>query len=212
VTNHTHSQKAWLRQGVVPTALKVDLMPAETYLEEKSARGRVTSLTAFSRTRALPPIHLYVSESLRAAVDFFYAGLDLDRTFGPGPPGPARRFETVLKTQYFEFAQVVRTTVAEAGSDLVSRVRKIRSRYDGRAAVYQFWVDLSHPGAPEAVLVLQKAAFFLGGVVPLWNGGDALLLQKTLQTPDWGTMQVVGEKAQAMLDRVREDWGRAAAV
>jgi hypothetical protein len=44
VCNHPYMQKAWANEGAVETALEVDLMPAEAYAREGSARGRVASL------------------------------------------------------------------------------------------------------------------------------------------------------------------------
>lgn len=210
VTHHTFVQSATLKTGVVFSALEADLMPSDAYVKEQSAGGRVASLVGFAKVRPLPPMTLFPPDDLHQAIAFFYSGLDLERRFSSEPPEPDTPANTVLASQWFDFARVVRATISNAGRDLASRVREIESQYDARALVYQFWVDLSRVGAPRAIAVLREKGYFIGGVVPLWNGGDAFLMQKTLEKPDWAAIRVCDDKGREILERVRKDWERTA--
>lgn len=210
VTNHTYVQQAVGQLGAVTTGVEVDLMPAEAYLQEKSAGGRVASMTCFLNAGPLPAMTLFVPEALLPDISFFYSGLGLERRFSSNPDRADAQGDTLFASQYFDFARVVRTTISKAGADPASKVHEIESRYDSRALVYQFWVDLSDPGAARAILTLREKGFFMGGVVPLWNGGDAFLMQKILQRPDWDSIRVYGDRGREILDRVRQDWERDA--
>jgi hypothetical protein len=103
---------------------------------------------------------------------------------------------------------VARTLIGTAGADLASRILEIESGLQKKALVYQFWVDLSLSEAAWAVQILRKCGYFFGGVVPLWNRGDALLMQKTMGEPNWDEIRVVDEKGQEILKRVRDDWNQ----
>jgi hypothetical protein len=55
------------------------------------------------------------------------------------------------------------------------------------------------------VELIRQKMFFLGGVLPVWFGGNGLLLQKLFVDPGFGEMQLHSERAHHIRDLVQED-------
>ena len=113
----------------------------------------------------------------------------------------------------FDFAQVARMAVTEIGADFRERLReKEKEAVAGNVVVFQVWLDLTKPWVGEAAEELRKAGYFLGGVLPRWLDGDALLMQKILCPPYFEMIQLYSDVAKGLLEIVKRDFCRAQAA
>jgi len=109
----------------------------------------------------------------------------------------------------FEFAQVARMTVHEAGEDLGEVVAKeeVAAASQG-CGVFQAWLNLASPHVGASVEILRQAGWFIGGALPRWFDEDGLLMQKILHKPHWDDMVIVFDRAKEIAKIVRKDWER----
>jgi hypothetical protein len=207
VCNHTYIQKAAAATlPFVETALEIDLMPAEAYEKEKSSLGRVTSLLMFM-TLTPRPHTVHIPGMYADWFDYIYKGLDDRRSFSPSrddlPPLP----QTVVDTEIFEYAQVARMAVHEAGSDFEKVFLSEEERILGRdMKVIQVWLKLSWPWVGKAAGLLADRGYFFGGILPQWFGEDGLLMQKILIPPNWEGIHLFSERAEKILEFIKADW------
>ena len=207
VCNHIYIQKA--AASVLPlveTAIEVDLMPAGAYEKEESASGRVSTLLMFM-TLTPRPHTVYIPARYADQLKYIYDGLDDRRTLTPSteglPPLPGTRIES----EVFDYAQVARMTLHEAGSDFVDVLAAEERRLLGLTAeVLQVWLKLSWPWAGRAASLLNERGYFFGGLFPQWFGEDGLLMQKLLPQPNWEGIHLFSERAEKILEFVKKDW------
>jgi hypothetical protein len=206
VCNHIFSQRLTHGLGWTTQAIEVDLMPASAYVKEKSAAGRVASLLDF-KTIVPRPHKVHVPSAFDKQLKFIYQGLDDRREIIPSKGELPANAETKLSVRVFDFAQVARVTVHEAGFDLKSVMdHHEKELKDKGVKVIQVWLDLSWPWTGRAVDILRQNRFFLGGLLPRWFDTDGLLLQKILERPDWDGIHLHFDRARKLLDMVRQDW------
>lgn len=207
VCNHIYIQKAALANlPFRETAIEIDLMPSEAYEKEKSASGRVSTLLMF--ITVIPKLHtVYIPEMYKEYLGYIYDGFDDTRLFSPSKDGLNPLRQTRIETHIFDFAQVARITVHEAGSDfekiLVSEEERIVSR---NVAVIQVSLKLSWPWITEVVALLKNNGYFFGGLLPQWYGEDGLLMQKVLLQPNWDGINLFTERAKNILSFAKTDW------
>jgi hypothetical protein len=207
VCNHIYIQKAALANlPFKETALEIDLMPAQAYEKEKSATGRVSTLLMF--ITVVTKLHtVYVPEMYEEYLGYLYDGFDDARSFSPSRDGLPSSRQTRIETQIFDFAQVARIAVHEAGSDLekvlVPEEKRILSQ---NVEVIQVSLKLSWPWIGEAVALLKNNGYFFGGTLSQWFGEDGLLMQKILPPPNWEGIHLFSERAKKILEFVKTDW------
>jgi hypothetical protein len=211
VCNHVYIQKAALANlPFVETAIEVDLMPAEAYEKEKSASGRVSTLLMFI-TVVPKPHAVYIPHMYAGYLGYIYDGLDDRRSFfaSEGSLPPER--QTRIETQIFDFAQVARLSVSEAGQDFEKVFTAEEGRVlSGNVNVIQVWLRSSWPWIGEAVALLKRNGYFFGGVFPQWFGEDGLFMQKVLARPNWEGVHLFSERAKKILEFIRADWEKGA--
>lgn len=208
VCNHVYSQKMCASQGWISRALEVDLMPAQAYVQEKSAAGRVAALLYFAKARPraqtvfAPPVYLEV-------MDFFYQDLGDSREVHPAEGRLDPGTKTRLETQVFNFAKVARVAVFEVGADWAEKLDRLEADLQAKGmAVTQFWLKSTSPAIGPAVDELRRRGYFLGGVLPRWFDDDGLLMQRLDHAPHWDGIQVLAERDRQMVSIVRTDWER----
>ncbi len=206
VCNHLFSQKASVSIGWITHALEVDLMPAAAYDKEKSASGRVAAVLDF-KTIVSRPHTVYLPALHEEALRFIYRGLDDSRDFLLSREDLPSPIKTEIRSQVFDFAQVARLAVHEAGGDFektfAEQEKTVREK---GAAVIQVWLKLSWPWIGRTVEVLRKRGYFLGGLLPRWFDADGMLMQKSGARPNWEGIQIYSDRARNILERVEADW------
>jgi hypothetical protein len=210
VCNHVRMQKICERLDYVTCAVEVDLMPAEVYSKEMSASGRVAALLAFSVFKPkeqdvyLPAVY---EENLR----FIYGALDYGFRLMPSSEEVPDTVKTKIEPSIFDFAQVARYAVHEAGVDLAEAMAREEKAAEQRGViVHQAWLKLSWPWVGRAVELLRSRGYFFGGALPRWFDVDGLLMQKILGKPNWDEIQIYSDRARSILEMAKADWaGRA---
>jgi hypothetical protein len=209
VCNHVFSQKLTHSQGWVTRALEVDLMPAAAYTKEKSASGRVAAFLDFAILKPMPHT-VYIPEAYAAVFEFLYEGLDDERQIKTSIEPPPQEIASKITPQFFEFAQVARLTVLEAGADFSSCLLAVEEEAGARdIKVIQVWLPLSLAWIGSLVDAMREMGYFLGGLLPRWFGQDGMLMQKIKHTPHWDGIKLAHTRAHQLLDIVKEDWSGA---
>jgi hypothetical protein len=208
VCNHIYTQKATASQGWVTQALEVDLMPGSAYDRGKSAGGRVSTLLDF-KTLKPGPHQVFLPVVYKDPFHFLYAELGDERQMRLSAVEQLPEVPTELNTQVFDFTQVARVAINQAGVDFDTVLVQEEERLLARGVVViQVWLNLSWPWINTAVLKLRERNYFFGGLLPRWFDSDGLLMQKVMGRPDWEGIQLYFDRAKKLLEWVRSDWER----
>ncbi len=206
VCNHVFSQKASHKIGTIPRALEIDLMPAAAYDQEKSATGRVAAMLCFKTLRPKPHT-VYLPPAYAEQLQFIYANLDDARTLKSAHQTLSQAAKTKLDIEVFNFANVVRIAVLEAGADFIAvlKEKETELRKEG-IKIFQIWLKLTTESVGDAVTSLRKSGYFFGGILPRWFDGDALLMQKIIGQPNWDEIKIHYDNDRKLAAMVRADW------
>jgi hypothetical protein len=205
VCNHTVTQKLARHQKVAECAVEPALMPAEAYLTEHSAQGRVGCLV-FSQVMVDCHRIIYVPEIYRDQLAFILDGFKLDRELRPSREDMPR-LGGELRVSRFASAGVARCRVIKPGMDLDQKLDDLDLALRGEAyALVQVFVDLGEPWSAVFVDMLRKKGYSFCGLIPLWFGSDALLLQKFYTDPGFGEMKILTERGRAIVELAQKDW------
>ncbi len=205
VCNHPFSQKAMNKAHMICRAMEVSLMPAAAYVKEQSAESRVSTVLGFLTLKPRP-CTVFVPRGLEHHFSLCYEGLDDTRTFeaAGGVPGSP---ESRIHTRIFEFAQVARVAVHDAGKNFQARITAEDERLTRQGIrVIQVWLNTGQPGVGQAVDHLKAMGYFFGGVLPQWFGSDGMLMQKVLDDPDWEGAVLANERNAQIAGLVRREW------
>ena len=214
VCNHLVTQRFAVQARFPATALEIDLMPAESYVKAFTKgienTGRVSMLVCFKaystkrQTVFLPRVY---EEALR----YIYAGLEAEYSFVTGAEAPADGSVSQGRTDVFTGAGVARITLFAVGGDFSAFIGQAEKQArNAQAVVLQVFLPLSSC-IDKAVLFLRQNGYFLGGVLPRWFGGDGLLMQKLLVSPNWDGIKLYSKPARRLLEFVKDDWREVAA-
>jgi hypothetical protein len=183
-------------------------MPADTYAREKSATGRVSVLMGFNLFKPNSQA-VYVPRPYASILPFLYQGMGDQRRYSPSEGDLPAQSVSRIETQVFDFAQVARLAIQEAGQDFAEVFAREEEAARGRnVTVLQVWLKLSWPWVGQVTELLRARGYFLGGVLPRWFDDDGLLLQKILGPPNWDEIQLYTERAKMLLEIIRMDWAR----
>ena len=209
VTNHRVSQRMVQNLDWVARAVEVELMPAETYDQEKSSQGRVTTILSFITIESRPQ-EVFVPARYQEQLDFCYQDMDDERQFRPADQEIPPEIETRLDIQVFDFAGVARMAALAAGRDLVAILdqREKELAQERGVVVFQLWLNLSWPWIGRLVEELEGAGYFLGGVLPRWLDQDGLLMQKLLVEPDWDVPKLLPGRNTELYEMIKAEWQR----
>jgi hypothetical protein len=208
VCNHIMTQKLSRHSQALETALEPALMPARAYETEQSADGRVGCLL-YSRVYRDCHRAIFLPAPYQEELNFIMDGLNLNRERIISD----NRFSGnggEIEVKRFDFAGVARCTVTTPGAALSSKVTELEQQLRGdNYALIQFFVDLGKPWSGGVVEQLRRQGFSLGGLLPIWFGGDGLLMQKHLVDPDFDGMKIYSDRGRSLLGLVRRDWERS---
>lgn len=208
VCNHVFTQRATHKLGWRTMALEVDLMPAATYAQEKSAKGRVSTLINYKTFRPRPQL-VYLPARYESQLRAMYANLDDTREFSRSQGEPPSGSQTRVVTQIFDFAQVARLAVHDAGADFEQVIMREEARAAERGVlVFQVWLKASQPWVGWVADKLWDNGHFLGGPLPRWFDDDGLLMQRVAHRPHWEQIELVFDEDKEVMRLVRQDWER----
>lgn len=205
VCNHTVTQKLARHQKVAECAIEPALMPAEAYLTEQSAQGRVGCLV-FSQVKVDCPRIIYIPEVYREQLAFILNGFNLDRELRSSR-GEMPIVGGELQVSRFSSAGVARCRVSKPGRDLDKKLDELETALRGDAyALVQVFIDLGESWSGEFVEMLRKKGYSFGGIIPLWFGSDALLLQKFYTDPGFGELKILTDRGRSIVELAQKDW------
>ena len=206
VCNHLHMQRVVARHQFVETGLEIDLMPEEAFAREKSASGRVTSLVGF-RCYLPCPHEVYLPPVYEEVLRTVYSRTADLRTLRVSEAGPPAGSSSSVSFEVFEFAQVVRISVAAMGEDFEAAIKRLEASISqGNAKVIQVRLNLACQWVASAVEILRGRGYFFGALLPRWFGSDGLLMQKTTGRPGWENIRLFSEDADYLLQIIKKDW------
>jgi hypothetical protein len=203
---HVYSQKLCHGLGFITHALELDMMPARLYDPKADESSRVTSIMDFVTLVPKPHV-VYLPAVYQDALHFLYEGLDdtrhLEISREAMPPGAGTRIESTV----YEFAQLARLAVWEAGTDLLPALAREEEAAASRGVrVMQLWLRLSCPWVGQVVDLLRQRGYFLGGLLPRWFDEDGLMMLGMSHQPHWDGIRLEFDRAKTMVEFVRQDW------
>ncbi len=206
VCNHTYMQKTCLTLKSIETAIEIDLMPAESYVKEGSASGRVAVLGTF---RIYIPVLLtaHIPEIYQEQSRYIYDGLSDPRTLIASAGKIPDTLKTEISCHVFDFPKVARLSFLRTGIDLENVLDALEKDLAARdIIVIQAWLKLSEPWVGNAVELLRKRGYFFGGILPRWFGEDGMLMQKVMARPNWEGITLYTGRAKQILEFAQNDW------
>ena len=208
VCNHVFAQQMGRSINTLSRALEVDLLPAEAYVKERSSSGRVAALLNFA-TVIPRPHRVFLPAPYVEALRFCYEDLDDQRDLALADQPIPFGTPTSIQTQTFDFAQVTRLAVWEAGPDFAQQLEiQEEAAVQKGATVLQLWLKMTWPWLGEIVSIANQKGYFFGGALLRWFDDDGLLLQKILHLPHFEGIVLQFDRAKKILDLVRSDWDR----
>lgn len=200
VCDHVISQKVSDKFKLRTFALELEAMPARPDDEQGDSAGRITLADAFQVLQDSPH-GLRIPDVYADALGRLYAAHGLHREFlADGPP----QGDTLESAQIMEVASLARLTVESIGRDIADRLVRFEADHSGRL-IRQLVLPLWQPGVSEAVRAARAAGYFLGGLLPLWNDRDMLLMQKLRSAPDYSRIQLFTQESRDLLDVIVAD-------
>jgi hypothetical protein len=193
VCNHTVIQKMEMKRGHRCLGLQMEIIPA--------ADARRTSLLMMGQVLVDNPHTVYLPEKLLDFANKRYEIFNISRTVMKSTKTP--QGETVLTSEAYEVAGIIKIAVTKIGSDLRECVHKIIANEAFPIAHVQ--LNLADQCSGWAYEELFKEGFFLGGILPIWFGTDGLLLQRLSEKPDFDSLKLYSEDAFYIRDYVREE-------
>ena len=210
VCNHVMSQRSLASAGFTDAAFEIDYTPARLFAKEGSSRGRVATLFSSRTLKPSPELVSYLPRAYGSVIADIFRKADAQRRFLRPQADltlPRMSVADAIEVPTLDLAKI---TVAHAGRDLTDRVQTVeqQARSDGRVVV-QVLVDMSTPTVDAAIEALRADGYWFGGVLPRYLNADALLMQKTLSTPNFEEVKAYSPAAQDLLHIVQADWLRA---
>lgn len=161
---------------------------------------RVTLLDEFIVLHDVPH-DVYLPKRYAELLRSQYAAHGLARRFLPGQePAGGTRWERME----MPIANLAKLQVTEIGADLDAVLRQAAQMDTAHALHLQ--LPLADPALPWAVELARAHGFWLGGLLPLWNDTDVLLLQKLADRPDFDAPQLLTPEVQELMRLIRADY------
>lgn len=204
VTNHVASQRLADIMKARPCALELALMPDGQFEGEGAGSSRVSCLM-LARVIRDQRRKLCLPASSRAMLEPVVEQLGLDRDLGFSRGAEPVILLSEMVVQGFGSAGVVRCHVAAPGRDLVQRIDEVGH---GGFAVVEIFISADSMAAPWAVDMLRPLGFFVAGLMPLWFGADAIILQRLDGDIDIGALKLESDSGKLLADAVLSGYRR----
>ena len=211
VCNHLSSQRAYTENLYAETGCELALLPGAGMARSMKVAdaGRVAVIVVFRPYEARPQT-IYLPTVYWKELEYLYADFDHGHRFLPGDAHLPAKQKTQGKLELYSQVAVARMNFTVIGSDFSD----LLTQFDHQAGengilVYQVFLPLTVAATGEAVDILRRCGYFLGGVMPRWFGDDGLLMQKVLGSPNFEGVRLYTERAKNILELVTADWQRA---
>lgn len=205
VTNHVMMQKAALFVGVKETGIELEVMPAESYLAERSAPGRVGAVVCNLPLKEKPHT-VFLPAPYAEWLRRIYANGARERRFEAAGQAPPLEGRTRLVETFIPSAGLLRISLFEAGGDAAEVIAGlVQKRLAEGAAVLQVLLPLDRPWSGALTEALNRQGFFFAALVARWFDADGLMLQKLPRPTDYGQMQIHTDFAKGMLQFIIAD-------
>jgi hypothetical protein len=209
VCNHTHLQRSCNTFRYLETGIEVALMPAEAYTMEKSAKGRVATLSVF-RCCLSRPHRVFLPCDYEDILRCIYGRLDDEREIFLSEELPPEALPTESRISVYESAGVARMFFSQAGKDFAVRLEGLEDvAREKKSTVFQVFLNLSQPWVGKTVRVLRERGYFFGSLLPRWFDGDGLMMQKLDCPPDFENIKLLSDFSKSLLEGIHNDWKRA---
>ena len=211
VCNHVSSQRAYTENLYAETGCELALLPGAGMARSMKVAdaGRVAVIVVFRPYEARPQT-IYLPTVYWKELEYLYADFDHGHRFLPGDAHLPAKQKTQGKLELYSQVAVARMNFTAIGSDFSD----LLTQFDHQASengilVYQVFLPLTVAATGEAVDILRRCGYFLGGVMPRWFGDDGLLMQKVLGSPNFEGVRLYTDRAKKILELVTADWQRA---
>lgn len=211
VTGHTHSQRAAAKQGFVSCALKLGLAPPINIRALSAATTRISTLvqtkriaaeTCANAKRYVPQKHL---EAIRAIYSWLGESPELIADDASPCGAPESQPVSAQYAEAFCYSMLeVNRISADAARDLVRAIRTERTR---EVACMNVLLPLE-PGVNVLASVLEARDFYFGGIHPMRDSRDALLMQRLhVENIDMGALALHDENSRRLAAYVERERG-----
>lgn len=202
VCDHLISQKAADKYKFLSCAIELEAMPPRPDDAPEGAGGRISLIDAFI-VRQDTPHAVRLPSAYADTLQQMYASRGLQREFVEDgqPQGMSRS-----SVESIDAASLVRMTVTSVGTDVAEHIGRFVLDYPDRH-IHQIVLPLYYPGVSLAIQAARQAGFFLGGLLPLWDDRDMLLIQKLRTAPDYSKVLLYTQEARELLNLIAADRG-----
>lgn len=196
VCNHTITQKMSEDSGFHVTAVEAALVPPSDSMGEANRTSeRISCVYSCSVKTNKESVKVYIPEIYKSILTEIYSGLNIKRDFRTDPAINLPD-KTVSDTEEYQGPKVKRVNVSKPGCEFRKFIEE--EIVTGDFEVTQVFISLAEPGVNNFCLELKKHGFYFGGIMPLWFGEDAILMQKT--PPHFNEIKIYSEMARKILD------------
>ncbi|MGF1611138.1 MAG: hypothetical protein ACFCUQ_17175 [Kiloniellales bacterium] len=206
LTNHIISQRALHRSDFRDIGFEIDYVPARMFDREQSSDGAVATLVQYRVIRSDPSLAAYLPAPYAGVLAGLFKRLGEERQYRtPRGRMPWVKLSRTTTTDLPRF-DMTRLLVRKAAADLEDKVAKLEeeARASGRRML-QVVLNLGEPACGPAVTLLRRQGFWLGGLLPRWLDNDGLLMQKSLDVPNFPAIRVELPETQALLKSIIAD-------
>ncbi|MCB9494908.1 MAG: hypothetical protein H6681_05655 [Desulfobacteraceae bacterium] len=196
VCNHTITQKMSESSGFNVTAVETALVPpSDSMGKENRNSERIACVYSCSIKDNKDFITVYMPEIYENILSEIYSSINLKRNLKKDVNKPEET-KTTSEIEEYPGPKVKRVNVSKAGTDFKTFIEK--SVINGEFEVVQVFISLSRPGVNDFCMELKKHGFYFGGIMPVWFGDDAILMQKT---PDhFNEIKIYSDMARKILN------------
>jgi RimJ/RimL family protein N-acetyltransferase len=196
VCNHTITQKMSDSSGFKVTAVEAALVPpSESMGKESKTNERISCVYSCFIKSNKEPLKVYIPEIYENILMEIYSNLNLKRTFLKDS-NKISSDKTISEIEEYSGPKVKRVNVSVTGADFKEFIEK--SIITDDFEVIQVFICLSNPGVNNLCLELKNKGFYFGGIMPIWFGEDAILMQKT--PPHFSEIKIYSDMARKILD------------
>lgn len=205
VCDHLISQKAADKYKFLSCAIELEAMPPRPEDAPERGGGRFSLIDAFI-VRQDTPHTVILPTAYAHTLQRMYASRGLRREFlDDGQPHGWSQ----SSVEAMDGASLTRMTVKAIGTDIANHIGRFLLDNPDRH-IQQIILPLWQPGVSVAVQAAREVGFFLGGLLPLWDDRDMLLMQKLSTEPDYSKVQVYTPEAKELLALIAADRGSVA--